>query len=256
MNLNEFVLSLKNARELKKPTTPLTQNYPTLSIDEAYKIQNSLLENEISENQILIGYKAGLTSLAKQKDVNLNEPIRGYLTDKMEMGSLGQIETKNFIHPRVEPEIAVTLKSPIQGENLSLKYILNSLKGIYLAAEILDSRYENFQFKMPDVIADNTSAAGFLLGSKNLIYQYPDFLLSGIIMRKNGAIIETGTAMAVLGNPLRSLIFLASSLAKEGKKIEAGHIILTGGITPSLPFSQNDFIEIQSTRETLSFQAT
>ena len=39
------------------------------------------------------------------------------------------------------------------------------VRGVCAALEIIDSRYENFKFTLPDVVADNASSTRFVLGS-------------------------------------------------------------------------------------------
>jgi 2-keto-4-pentenoate hydratase len=42
--------------------------------------------------------------------------------------------------------------------------VLAATEAVFGAVDILDSRYENFRFKLPDVVADNANAGGFILG--------------------------------------------------------------------------------------------
>lgn len=39
-----------------------------------------------------------------------------------------------------------------------------AIDGVAVALEIIDSRYAGFEFRLPDVVADNTSAAAFVVG--------------------------------------------------------------------------------------------
>jgi 2-keto-4-pentenoate hydratase len=95
-----------------------------------------------------------------------------------------------------------------------------------------------------------------MLGAVNLKSQLEEVRLLGLAVKKNGEILETGAPAAVLGDPLLSLISLANSLAEEGKEISAGMVVITGGITNSVPFQKGDVIEVVWPMETLSFTAS
>jgi 2-oxo-3-hexenedioate decarboxylase len=43
-----------------------------------------------------------------------------------------------------------------------------------------------------------------------------------------------GAGAAVLGHPANSVAMLANMLARKGKKLRAGEVVLTGGITEAI----------------------
>lgn len=256
MNNQTCAEMLRNAIVNAKPITQVSKVRPDFSLADAKEIQDMGFVLAQQAGEVLAGYKMGLTSKAKQKDVNVFEPIRGYMLRSTEIPKGGTLEMSKRIHPRVEPEVAVVLKQELRGPHITLRDVVNALDGIYPALEIVDSRYEGFIFKLEDVIADNTSAAAFMVGRTNLIEQLDELNLMGISVRKNGAIIETGAPAAVLGDPLLSVVSLANSLAaEESKSLPAGLVILTGGITQSVPFAKGDRIEVEWPQEVLSFIA-
>lgn len=251
MNLNDHAKTLQEARLQRRAIAPLSSTAP-LTLEDGYAIQEIGREMRLAEGERMCGYKMGLTSRAKQRDVQVFEPIRGYLLQSMEIG-LGQpIETAGRIHPRIEPEVAVTFKSVLKGR-VTLRDVLRSLEAVYPAAEILDSRFEAFSFRLPDVVADNTSASGFVIGSRNLLPEIDELGLFGITVRKNGEVAETGTPAAVLGNPLLAVVDLVNGLAREGKGVEPGMVCLTGGITASVTLAKGDWVEMLWPGETLTF---
>ena len=255
MNNHACAEMLRNAIVNQKPVTQISKLRADFSISDALEIQELgyILAQQAGEK--IAGYKMGLTSKAKQRDVNVFEPIRGYMLQSTEISKGGALEMGKRIHPRVEPEVAVVLKNELRGPHVTLRDVVNSLEGVYPALEIVDSRYEGFIFKLEDVIADNTSAAGFMVGRTNLLPFLDEINLMGIAVRKNGAIVETGAPAAVLGDPLLSVVSLVNSLAGESKSLPAGMVILTGGITQSVSFSKGDRIEVEWPQEVLSFIA-
>lgn len=250
MNPTEFAHRLRRARLEGKAVAPLTSEFPDLSWESAYEVQKAALGLDLAAGEKLSGYKMGLTSLAKQRDVKVFEPIRGYLLGSMEVEPGAGVSTKGRIHPRFEPEVAVVMS----GMPRSLRELRDCVEGVYPALEILDSRFEGFKFQLPDVIADNTSASGYLVGRHRLAVDPEELRLLGVVVRKNGQIEHTGAPAAVLGDPFRSVWALARALAAEGKQLEPGQVVLSGGITASLSFAAGDVLEVEWPGETLSFR--
>lgn len=133
-----------------------------------------------------------------------------------------------FVHPRVEPEVAFLMKAPLCGR-VTAAQALAAVEAIAPAMEIIDSRYENFKFALSDVIADNTSSSGLVIGPWN--DPTKDFSNLGVIVEINGQVIEVGSTAAILGHPLRSLVAAARLVAEGGEGISAGDIVMAGGIT-------------------------
>ena len=113
------------------------------------------------------------------------------------------------------------------------------------AMEIIDSRYENFKFALSDVIADNTSSSGLVIGQWN--DPAKDFSNLGVVLEIDGHVIEVGSTAAILGHPLRSLVAAARLVAEGGEEISAGDIVMAGGITaaPNLAPGQTVRTNIQ-----------
>lgn len=253
------MLELKNIADtlerafLEGRATPQFSASGRFSVEDGYRVQRLGFEKALSRGEHLAGYKMGLTSRAKQRDVQVFEPIHGYLLKSFEIEKNGTFTMERKIHPRVEPEIAIVLKHGLSGPGVTVRDVENALLGVYPALEIVDSRYENFKFQLSDVVADNTSACGFMVGRENYLSKLSDLNFLGVIVKKNGKIVETGAPAAVLGDPLLSVVGLANILGREKRSIEPGQIILTGGITNSVPFSKGELIEVLWPGETLKF---
>jgi len=251
MNIESRASELRQAKSAVKAISPFSSSPNSFDLEEAYQIQNANLQSDLERGKTLVGYKMGLTSKAKQADVGVDAPIRGYLLK--EMRCKDKLDTANLIHPRIEPEICVRLNKTIRNP-LSQSDILRSIDSITIAVEVLDSRYESFKFELPDVVADNTSAAHYFEGTQNLIGHIEDLRLMGVIVKQNGKIVRTGVPAAVLGDPLLAIEPLVKSLSHDKKLLEAGFIVLTGGLTASLPVLPGDCIEVLCPHDRLSFQ--
>lgn len=244
---------LEEARASARPVTPFTDSHSDFTLDQAYGVQEEGRRLREAAGEVVSGYKMGLTSLAKQRDVGVDSPIQGYLLASMERDKGAVFSMEGRIHPRVEPEVAVVLGATLEGPDVTLQDVMHSLDRVVPALEILDSRFEKFRFKLPDVVADNTSACGYVLGTEPLDPERVNLL--GITVRKNGNVVTTGAAAAILGNPFLAVVSLVHALADQGRALEAGQVVLTGGITASVPFTAGDWLAASWPEETLSFVA-
>jgi 2-oxo-3-hexenedioate decarboxylase len=135
--------------------------------------------------------------------------------------------------PRIEPEIAFRLGRVLDGP-LIMATAADVIDGVAAAMEIIDSRYAGFGFRLPDVIADNTSAAAFVIGDWADPATPGDLATVRCVFTGDGHELHTATAAAVLGHPLRALIHLSQHLAKRGEHLPAGAVVLAGALTDAV----------------------
>ncbi|MBC8145671.1 MAG: fumarylacetoacetate hydrolase family protein, partial [bacterium] len=165
----------------------------------------------------------------------------GVLTSSMIVNDGGTVRLSEMCHPRVEPEVAFILKKDLHGPVTPVQ-AMAAVSGVCAALEVIDSRYRDFKFTLPDVVADNTSAARFVLGSNAIAPEGLDIGNLGIIFEINGVIVETGSSAAVFEHPARSLAELANMLARRGEYLRAGQIVLSGGATAAVELNAGDHV--------------
>ena len=199
-----------------------------LPLADAYAIQRAAIDHRLARGAALVGVKMGFTSEAKMAQMGLKDQIWGRLTSDMVVVNGGAIDRARFIHPRVEPEVAVRLKAPLAGE-VTREEALAAVDAVAAALEIIDSRYENFRFALGDVIADNASSSAFVVGP--WLAADTDVADVAMEMRVDGEVAETGTSAAILGDPLRSLVAAARLAGAAGLTLQPGWTVMLGGAT-------------------------
>lgn len=250
MNLDQATIEAlaerldKAATELK-PITKITDEYPEMEWDDAYAIQYALRDRIFSRGGKLGGMKMGLTSHAKMKQMGVDVACYGFLNAHSAYAEGADIPAADFIHPRIEAEVAAVTKAPLRGPGCHLGQVLAAIDFVMPAVEIIDSRYENFRFDLKSVVADNTSAAGFVTGGRTARPTDVDLRTMGVVLEKNGAVVETGAGAAVLGHPANAIAMLANMLAARGEEIPAGTFIMTGGITAAVAVEPGDSFSIR-----------
>jgi len=199
-----------------------------ISLADAYAVQRASIERRLGRGETRIGIKMGFTSRAKMVQMGVSDLIWGRLTSGMLIEDGGSIALANYVHPRVEPEIAFLIGKPLAGRVTPLQ-ALSAVDGVAPALEVIDSRYQNFRFSLTDVVADNSSASGFVVGQ----WSRPDVDLSnlGLIMSCDGRAQEFGSTAAIMGHPLRSLVAAARVVADADDQLVPGDIVLAGAAT-------------------------
>ncbi|MCM3116967.1 fumarylacetoacetate hydrolase family protein [Neobacillus sp. MER 74] len=226
-------------REVVKVTSKIK---PDLTVEEAYEAQELLVQKKLDEGKRIVGPKMGLTSKAKWDQMGVSEPIYGYIFDYMLIDNGGALPYSELIHPKVEAEIAFVIGEDIEGPGITGAQVLAKTEYVLPALEIIDSRYENFNFTHTDVIADNTSASRVVFGNTLKKPSEFDLELVGSTLSINGKIRELGTGAAVLGHPANAIAVLANVLARKGERILKGDIILSGAITSAVLLNVGDFV--------------
>lgn len=244
--LEELAAHILEAQDTGNEIVKLTEALcPNLTIAEAYNIQEVLLKKRLERGEKIVGPKMGLTSQAKLRQMNVTDPIYGYIFDTMLVEDGGTVEIKEYIHPKVEPELGFVLKKELKGPGVTKEDVLEATAFFFPAIEIIDSRYQKFQFTMPDVIADNASAAGAVFGTTIREIGQIDLETIGVVVEINGTVREVGAGAAVLEHPAEAVARLANVLAEKGKTVKSGEPILTGALTAAVKVEAGDYVEIK-----------
>lgn len=219
--------------QIERP--PFTDEWPELDLDLGYAIQDRNLQARLARGETLVGVKLGLTSEAKQKRMGVDVPLVAWLTDAMVLADGAAVPQDRLIHPRVEPEIVFVMGERLEGPGVDRASAMAAVESVWAGAEVIDSRYQNFRFRAGDVVADNASSAVYRVGAVGLAPAELDLVREEVQVEVDGAVVDTATGAAVLGHPGEALALAANELARRGRAIEAGWVILTGGLTDAVP---------------------
>jgi len=213
-----------------------------LSLEDAYAIQRTSIGLRVGRGERRVGVKMGFTSRAKMIQMGLSDVIWGRLTDRMQEEEGGTVDFARFVHPRVEPELAFILKKPLAG-HVTGPEALAAVEAIAPALEIIDSRYKDFKFTLPEVVADNASSSGFVVGP--WCDPRTDFSNLGLVLAIDGRPVQVGSTAALLGHPLRSLVAAARLSAAAGEPLQPGWIVLAGGATPAEWIRPGQYVSVE-----------
>lgn len=225
--------------------TKVTDKYPSMDFEDAYNVQDEIRRRKIERGNKIVGYKAGLTSRAKMKQMGVEEPTYGFLADYFQQPDGAEIDTDSLIHPKVEAEIAFVTKKPLKGPGVHVGTVMAATDFVIPTVEIIDSRYKDFRFDLVSVVADNSSSSRFVVGGQMADPSDMDLRNLGVVLERNGEIVEVGAGAAVMAHPANSVAWLANSLGERGEEIPAGSLILTGGITAAVTVNKGDSVNVR-----------
>jgi 2-keto-4-pentenoate hydratase len=233
---------LYGAERDRRTLRPITETYPEIDIDTAYKIQLGLIQLKEADGEKIVGKKIGLTSKAMQKMLNVDQPDYGHIFDSMVLRDGVVFRVAELIQPKIEPEIAFILDREIKGPGVTPMQVLAATRFVVPALEIIDSRIEGWRIKLCDTIADNASSARVVLGSSPKRVDERDLKLVGMILEKNGDIVQTGAGGAVLGHPAVAVAWLANAVGWFGVSLNAGDIIMPGALCGAVDVGAGDLL--------------
>jgi 2-oxo-3-hexenedioate decarboxylase len=243
-SVDRAATELLDAQDTPAARDPLTDEWQDLDLRVAYAIQDETLCRRVERGEQVVGVKLGLTSRAKQQRMGISSPLVAWLTDAMTLPAGAPLPGGSLIHPRAEPELVFVMKERLAGPGVTAPRAMSAVGRVYAGIEIIDSRYRDFRFTLPDVVADNASSARYLTGSIGLAPEQLDLALEACLVEVDGVIVDSATGAAVQGHPAEALALAANTLAERGLAIEPGWIVLTGGMTDAVPVGPGSAVRV------------
>ncbi|MFE5736322.1 2-keto-4-pentenoate hydratase [Streptomyces celluloflavus] len=218
--------------QTSRTDTPSLADTHEFGIDDAYAIQAALLARREARGERIVGVKLGFTSKAKMAQMGVSDVIVGRLTDGMRIADGDDVDLSRFIHPKAEPEVAYRLCRDVDLDD-PLTDIESCVDALAPAIEIIDSRYRDFRFTYTDVVADNTSAAGFVIGP----WRPVESVANRAVRLRTGETEAVGSTAAILGDPVHALHALLDMCRRRRIPLRAGQVVLAGAATAAVPLA-------------------
>ncbi|OBG39219.1 2-keto-4-pentenoate hydratase [Mycobacterium alsense] len=237
---DELAADLAQAERSREPIAPLTAAYPDIDVVDAYEIQLINIRQRVAEGARVLGHKVGLSSLAMQQMMGVDEPDYGHLLDEMQVFEDKPVTAANYLYPRVEVEVAFILSADLPGAGCTEDDVLAATAALAPAIELIDTRITDWKIALCDTIADNASSAGFVLGAARVSPADIDVKAIDAVLTRNGEVIAEGRSDAVLGNPVTAVAWLARKVESFGVRLRKGDIVLPGSCTRAIDARAGD----------------
>jgi len=222
---------LRDAQTQGVPCEPVRTLIGDTDIAAAYQVQQINNALRLAEGGVVVGQKIGLTSLAVQKQLGVDQPDFGLLFADTEVKNGGGVRASEILQPKAEAEIAFVMKHDLTGD-ITLERAKAAIDYAVGAIEIVGSRVLNWDIRITDTVADNASASHFVLGDVRQDVNELDLAAVKMQLKKNGEVVSEGMGAACMGNPLFALVWLAQTFADLGTPLKAGDIVLSGALGP------------------------
>ncbi len=233
---------LLDASSSGSPCAPLADLLTPGDVETAYAVQEINTRRWLAEGRVLAGRKIGLTSLAVQKQLGVDQPDYGMLFTDMAVPDGEAIPRHRLIQPKAEAEVAFILGRDLTSEHITVADVIRAVDYALPAIEVVDSRIRDWKITITDTVADNASSGLYVLGGPPRRLDGLD--LHGCTMEMTcGETVSTGAGAACLGHPLNAVLWLARVMARAGRPLKAGDTVLSGALGPMVPVTWGSVVE-------------
>jgi 2-keto-4-pentenoate hydratase len=240
---------LDEAWENREPIAPLSESDGLEDVDLAYEVQTRWSALRLSRGERIVGRKIGLSSFAMQEQLGVSEPDYGSLWESRyfpAQGGRAEVPFELLLQPFLEVELAFLIGKPLAGPGVTLQKALAATEALAVAVEVVDSRIEDWNIKLPDTIADNASYGGFTTGPWSRSLKESDLRTIGMLINQSGNRVAEGMGSASLGHPAEAVAWLANKLSSYGTSLEPGDIVLSGSLGNAVPAQQGDVFVLEA----------
>lgn len=239
----EAAEALVQAELTREWTEPITLRYEGADIEDAYAIGQLVTDIKVANGRVVKGHKVGLTSKAMRSTTGATEPDYGTLFDNWFLDEGSRVSMSRMNRPLVEIELVFVLKENLGGPDVNAVDVMRATDFVVPAIEVVDSRYSKSGLPgVIDSIADAASCGFIMVAGNPALLSDIDIRHVGGALYLNGEIEESGTAAAVMGNPINSVAWLARKLAEFGVEMQAGQTVLSGSFIRAHPIAAGDAI--------------
>ena len=222
---------------------PVRERLPANDVAAAYAVQDANTRRWVAEGRRIVGRKIGLTSLAVQQQLGVDQPDFGMLFADMAYADGEDLPWSRLHQPKCEAEVALVLEHDLDREGLTIADVIRAAAFALPAIEIVGSRIANWNIRIVDTVADNASSGLYVLGNTPVALAGLDLRLAGMVMELQGEPVSVGVGAACLGHPLNAALWLARPMVRVGQPLKAGDTVLTGALGPMVVARPGDVFE-------------
>ncbi len=224
---------------------PLRETMESSDVESAYVVQSINTEFWRRTGRRVVGNKIGLTSVAVQRQLGVDQPDFGVLFDDMLIADGGILNDTQVLQPKAEGEVAFVMGRDFDNPRATVVDLMSAIAYALPAIEIVDSRLKDWKITIADTVADNASAAFFVLGSQPQSLAGLDLVTCGMMLTLDGSLASVGAGAACMGHPLAAAAWLAATLSSKGERLKAGDIIMSGALGPMVPIAPGNQVRVR-----------
>jgi 2-keto-4-pentenoate hydratase len=231
---------------LKKIPAPALD--PSLTLDQAMKIQAEFIQAIMPAYGKVVGYKAGLTNPAVQKVFGVTAPVRGTLLEKMILASGSTLEANFGARPLYEGDLILRVGSDaINGAKTPME-ALSHIDAAVPFIELPDLVYaKDVKINGPMLAAVNVAARYGIVGEPIPVEATAEWMerlknFKCQIYDEKGVMLIEGPGSSLLDHPMNVVLWIRDSLKADGIALKKGDLLSLGTITKLTPTAPNTTI--------------
>ena len=223
---------LRLAQDNLTPCAPVRDLLAPLDLKAAYDVQALNNQAQVNLGLRTAGWKVGLTSLAVQQQLGVDQPDFGRLFADHESFDDLPTPSSTLLQPRVEAEVAFALDADLHLGPVRAVDVIRATAFVVPAIEIVASRIAKWDITIVDTIADNASSGSYVVGSRPTLLTSVDLREVAMEMHGPGGVVSSGSGAACLGHPVNAVVWLANKMIELGSPLRAGDLVLSGALGP------------------------
>jgi 2-keto-4-pentenoate hydratase len=230
-------------------TVPAPALDPSLTLDQAMKIQAEFNMAIMPVFGKVVGYKAGLTNPAVQKAFGVSAPVRGTLMEKMILKSGTTLEAAFGARPLYEGDLILRVGSEAINEAKTSEEALKYIDAAIPFIELPDLVYaKDVKINGPMLAAVNVAARYGIVGDPIPVQATPEWMerLKNFMCQiydEKGAMLIEGPGSSLLDHPMNVVLWIRDSLKTDGIALKTGDLLSLGTITKLTPTAPNTTIK-------------
>ena len=220
----------------------LAADITSLTLPQAYEVQDGFLAERVNEGARIVGWKVGCTSAAIRRQFGLSQPISGKLLEPDIFHDGTQLPAAVYVDCAVEPELVFRLRTDLD-EEVDDQEIIRAIAGVCAGIELHNYRFWYGKPTSQELIASNGIHAGLVLGQERPFPPNWNLDSEEVSLLVNGEVKASGKCAEIMGGPLRSMQWLARHAAGRGRRLRAGELIIPGSAVELVRVGARDLIE-------------
>lgn len=215
-----------------------------LSITDAFKLQTAVTNLREQRGEKVVGYKLGCVAPVNQRNFGVEHPVWGRLWSTEQHADGSSLKKNDFLELAIEGEYAVTLNRDVAPGDCSIDSIVSCVGSVAPVIELHNARFLGEPPNGHELIANNAIHAGVVAprGEENPHRSFT----TDLALLFDGEVVDSWESLVWPGEILKSVPWLAGTLAENGKKFKRGDVILTGAFGPPLPLHEHHKVTVVS----------
>jgi 2-keto-4-pentenoate hydratase len=223
-------------------TRQTTIDINSLSLEQAYQVQDRYVAARVSLGERVVGWKVGCTSKAIREQLGLAQPICGRLLKPYVHEDDADFLVSDFINCAVEPEMIFHIGTDLLA-TMDDVALMNSIVAVSPGIELHNCRFWYGKPSSQELIAANGIHAALVVGRQRPLLPDTDLALERVELLVNGGLAASGIGTEIMGGPFNSLRWLVRHLSKRGDRVHAGDLVIPGSAVRLVSVTAGDTVE-------------